>query len=172
MNLCDFRRVGESDDYRCQRCGLAVNNPAQVRLRGHCHVQPPGVHRPPVAAAEPPAPSQGPGAELKRLLHQLGMRPGAACQCHARAAEMDRRGAAWCRENIAKIVGWLREEVERRKQQHARQLACHQKDCQKPHPGPLPLALRLPFCETAARAITLLAVRRAEKVASARRPGA
>jgi hypothetical protein len=54
---------------------------------------------------------KGPGAHLKRLLHRLGIRPGPNCQCHKRAAEMDRRGADWCEEHIEEIVGWLAEEA-------------------------------------------------------------
>jgi len=57
----------------------------------------------------------GPGTELKRLLGRLGIRANEACLCDQRAMLMDEEGASWCRENIDVIVGWLREEAERRK---------------------------------------------------------
>src|SRR5699024_4347952 len=50
----------------------------------------------------------GPGTELKKLLSRIGIRALGNCQCNARAAEMDRGGADWCRENLETIVGWLK----------------------------------------------------------------
>lgn len=78
----------------------------------------------------------GPGTELKQLLGKIGIEATADCPCHARAAEMDRRGCDWCAENIETILGWLREEAERR---------------------------NLPFVEFAARQLVKLAIRRARK---------
>jgi hypothetical protein len=59
-------------------------------------------------------PASGPGTELKRLLARLGTVSESGCACDARAAEMDRRGPEWCRENIELIAGWLVEGAERR----------------------------------------------------------
>lgn len=66
-----------------------------------------------------PAPiGRGPGTELKRMLSWIGMRAGPLCKCTERAEEMDAREAVepgWCAANIDTIVGWLRDEAERRK---------------------------------------------------------
>lgn len=88
----------------------------------------------------PPAPPAGPGTELKRLLARIGITKG-SCACNAHAAEMDAKGADWCIENIDTIVGWLREEAEKR---------------------------RLPFADFAARLLVRRAVRKArlQKLAS------
>ncbi len=62
-----------------------------------------------------PAPSKGgPGTELKKLLSKFRLKPK-GCVCNRHAAEMDRRGPVWCRENIDKIVGWLMAEAKKRK---------------------------------------------------------
>ncbi len=71
----------------------------------------------PPEGSPPPLP-YGPGTELKRLLYRVGIRPTSKCKCNARAAEMDRMEAAdpgWCERNIDTIVGWLREEAEKRR---------------------------------------------------------
>lgn len=64
--------------------------------------------------AQPPVESSGPGTELKKILAKLHIKPG-GCGCNRRAAEMDRRGSDWCRENIDKIAGWLLTEANKRK---------------------------------------------------------
>lgn len=57
----------------------------------------------------------GPGTELKKLMRRHGINPDeAGCQCNAHAAKMDRLGNDWCEANIETIVGWMREEAERR----------------------------------------------------------
>jgi len=60
----------------------------------------------------------GPGTELKKMLATIGITAEPTCKCNARAEEMDRMEKAfpgWCEANIGVIVGWLREEAERRK---------------------------------------------------------
>jgi hypothetical protein len=56
----------------------------------------------------------GPGTELKKLLATVGITATPNCSCNARAAEMDRQGSEWCESNLDTIVGWLREEAEKR----------------------------------------------------------
>ena len=56
----------------------------------------------------------GPGTELKKLLSSVGITATPNCSCNARAADMDRNGVEWCESNIDTIVGWLREEAEKR----------------------------------------------------------
>ena len=68
-------------------------------------------------APEPPpepAPTHGPGTELKKLLKKVGITASPDCSCNARARLMDERGIEWCEANIDEIVGWLREEATKR----------------------------------------------------------
>jgi len=68
----------------------------------------------PSASPQPPAPTHGPGTELKKLLAKVGITASPDCACNARAAEMDRQGVEWCEGNLDTIVGWLREQAEAR----------------------------------------------------------
>jgi hypothetical protein len=52
--------------------------------------------------------------ELKRILATWGINPREGCKCIERANEMDRKGTAWCRDNVDAITGWLREEARKR----------------------------------------------------------
>lgn len=56
----------------------------------------------------------GPGTELKKLLAKLGIAVTPDCPCNAHAALMDQNGCKWCEHNLDVIVGWTREESERR----------------------------------------------------------
>ncbi len=76
----------------------------------------------------------GPGTELKKLLYSVGIVAEKGCSCDGHAAEMNRQGVEWCAENIATIVGWMREEATKR---------------------------GLPFIEVAARWMVRKAIRRA-----------
>jgi len=69
-------------------------------------------HEPPPAA--PPAPTHGPGTELKKLLKLVGITASPDCSCNARARTMDEKGCDWCEQNLDEIVGWLREEAAKR----------------------------------------------------------
>ena len=53
----------------------------------------------------------GPGTELKKILHSLGINPGPSCGCNSKAAQMDIWGITGCEqaENFATIVGWLKD---------------------------------------------------------------
>jgi len=57
----------------------------------------------------------GPGSQLKRLLQRLGIYPSGECFCAAHAAVMDAKGVPWCKENVDRIVGWMRSEATTRK---------------------------------------------------------
>lgn len=60
-------------------------------------------------ATQPPAPAEGPGTELKKLLESLGVTMPPNCDCNAHMAEMNRNGVAWCQANRAKVMEWLAE---------------------------------------------------------------
>lgn len=66
----------------------------------------------------PPAPTRGPGTELKKLLSRIGIVATPNCSCNARAKRMDieeAREPGWCTAHLDEIVGWLREEATKRK---------------------------------------------------------
>jgi hypothetical protein len=96
-------------------------------------------HKPQPSALPVPVPTYTPGAELKKLLKKVGITATPNCSCNARAAEMDRKGCDWCEQNIDTIVGWLREEAEKR---------------------------GLPFLDAAGRLLVKRAIRNARKAVS------
>ena len=57
----------------------------------------------------------GPGTVLSKMLAKVGIKSTPNCSCRRRAMEMNTRGPEWCAENVDTIVGWLREESEKRK---------------------------------------------------------
>lgn len=95
----------------------------------------------------PPKPPQkavghGPGTELKKLLSRVGIRATPTCACNRRANQMDAaeaREPGWCEAHLDTIVGWLREEAEKR---------------------------RLPFVDAAGRLLVRRAIRNAKRAAA------
>lgn len=60
----------------------------------------------------------GPGTELKKILKKIGITATPTCSCNARARRMDEEEArepGWCEAHLDEIVGWLREEAEKRR---------------------------------------------------------
>jgi hypothetical protein len=55
----------------------------------------------------------GPGTELSLILKDLKINPGPACDCRAKARQMDDWGVEECRKQKDLIVGWMREGMER-----------------------------------------------------------
>jgi len=91
-------------------------------------------------AAPQPAPSSGPGTELKALLKDwLGIVASPNCSCNARARQMDEWGPDLCEQNLPTIVDWLGEQAAARK---------------------------LPFVRFAGEQAVKLAIRRARKKAA------
>lgn len=60
--------------------------------------------------------SDGPGAELSKLLKRFGIEPTPTCACRAKAAQMDAWGPDECSkpERIEEVVGVMREEAKAR----------------------------------------------------------
>jgi len=56
----------------------------------------------------------GPGSQLKKFLSRIGITATPTCTCNAKAKHMDAMGADWCEQNVDLIVGWLREEAQKR----------------------------------------------------------
>ena len=93
----------------------------------------------PTAQPKQPFPlaPNGVGSILKSLLRKIGITATPNCSCNRRAAEMDKLGPQWCRDNIDAIVGWLKEEAVKR---------------------------NLPFVEFAAKKLVQLAICKYEKI--------
>ena len=81
----------------------------------------------------------GPGTELKKMLSRVGIKATEGCPCNQRAIQMNVWGADECERRLHEIVGWLREESQRR---------------------------RIPFIETLAVMIVKKAIRDARKNAA------
>jgi hypothetical protein len=56
----------------------------------------------------------GAGTQLKKLLAKVGIKSTENCSCNARARIMNERGIEWCEQNVAEIIGWLKEEAKNR----------------------------------------------------------
>lgn len=59
-------------------------------------------------------PQEGVGTELKKLLSKIGIKATENCSCNHRAKLLDMNGIEWCENNMETIIGWLKEESERR----------------------------------------------------------
>jgi hypothetical protein len=56
----------------------------------------------------------GPGTQLARMIKTLGIHMSDSCSCRRHAINMNEKGNDWCAANIDTVVGWLREESQRR----------------------------------------------------------
>lgn len=131
--LCRFEKP-DGNTYRCQVCGLeaAVSDE---------HSTPTAICGKPdtLRIINTPRHRGGAGTELKSLLGKIGIHASPGCKCTQRAAIMDLRGIAWCEANVTTIVGWLREEANKR---------------------------GLPFIEAAGRLLVKRAIKNAKQAAS------
>jgi hypothetical protein len=105
--MFDTRREASVTCAKCQQVILV----SQLHIGCKCG--------PRLAAVSParkpqPAPTRGPGTELKKLLSLVGITATPNCSCNARAAKMDQEGVEWCEAHLDEIVGWLREEATKR----------------------------------------------------------
>ena len=122
----DTPRTGECNSViaslsitRSKRDNHELADQIREKLHHHCLVRP-----------------QGPGTWLMRILHFFRLFGKKGCKCAHRAAQMNSWGCDKCLEELDTIVGWLREEAEKRE---------------------------LPFVERGARTIVKLAIRCARK---------
>ena len=56
----------------------------------------------------------GPGTQLSRMIKSLGIHMSDSCSCRRHAINMNETGNDWCAANVDTVVGWLREESQRR----------------------------------------------------------
>ena len=57
----------------------------------------------------------GPGTMFSKMIKSIGISMTDSCSCRRHAIEMNTKGNDWCENNIDTIVGWLREEAQKRK---------------------------------------------------------
>ena len=55
-----------------------------------------------------------PGTILSKMIKSVGIAMTDSCACKRHALQMNDKGNDWCEQNIDTIVGWLREEAQRR----------------------------------------------------------
>jgi hypothetical protein len=55
-----------------------------------------------------------PGTILSKMIKSVGIQMTDSCSCKRHALEMNEKGNDWCEQNIDTVVGWLREEAQRR----------------------------------------------------------
>jgi hypothetical protein len=137
---CPENLVGQYTCRRCQTCGHAITVPAAVpesgllvaieHIKANCPHNPDNqaaatgqttsadaVNDPTAGLPDPfaaPAPPPGPGTYLKKYLSRIGITSTPTCSCNAKARHMDEMGVEWCEANLTTIIGWLKEEAERR----------------------------------------------------------
>lgn len=70
--------------------------------------------KPGFVSTQPTVTTSGPGTELKKLLSKIGITSTPTCSCNARAKKMDEWGPDECEKRIDEIVGWLKEEADKR----------------------------------------------------------
>jgi hypothetical protein len=66
-------------------------------------------------AIQSPPSAAGPGSFLKKYLSRIGITSTPNCSCNAKTKHMDTMGIEWCEQNLDTIVGWLKEEAEKRR---------------------------------------------------------
>lgn len=57
----------------------------------------------------------GPGSILASMFSAIGIKSSPTCSCKRHALEMNRKGIEWCEDNMDTILGWLKDECEKRK---------------------------------------------------------
>jgi hypothetical protein len=163
MNTIFCQWVETDSTWTCEQCGAVV--PKEVvpqRPIAACRVgaEKNGIPFRNVAMAtagalRPSLPryaTYGPGSELKRLLARIGFTAAPGCKCNQRTLLMNQWGADECERRVDEIVGWLREEHDRRRAE---------------------VRTSLPWSSIAASALVKLAIRKARIRAvatGARRP--
>jgi hypothetical protein len=121
MDSIFCRWTEDGGDWVCSQCGArvlksAVPDPPFAACKTGAETN--GVAFREIARAAPfrrqVQLTEGVGAELKRLLAKAGIKASPTCQCNSHAIQMNLWGPDECERQIDKIVGWLREESERR----------------------------------------------------------
>lgn len=93
----------------CGQCRKSFARPAVMPWRRVCET----TSRSRTVRTQWPAGYVGPGTLLRGMLAAWGVH-ARGCDCGVKAAEMDLRGPAWCRENSREVGEWLLRQGERR----------------------------------------------------------
>lgn len=56
----------------------------------------------------------GPGTILSGMIATMGIKTTPTCSCKRHAIQMNEKGNDWCEENMTTILGWLKEESQKR----------------------------------------------------------
>jgi hypothetical protein len=133
---CQFEQQ-QDGTHLCRVCGLRAPKVA-VRPVANCY----GQGGRPQSHPQSPPPSDGPGTQLKALLRDwLGIEASPTCKCNGMALKMNHLGPEWCEgEGMASILEVMRAE-------HAKRWSAGK--------------TILPWTDTGARQLVLLACRRA-----------
>jgi hypothetical protein len=102
------------DEYIKHQADLANSKQAEDRLRLIIGENPEKFLQklfPPTLENDP----LGPGSILHDMISAIGIKTTPSCPCVKHAIEMNEKGIEWCENNIDTIVGWLKEESNRRK---------------------------------------------------------
>ncbi len=100
--------------YQCPTCGWVYKIKSDKPPRRNC----PATRKPltPEQLAEQQnQQNNGTGTQLEKLLRIIGITEKEGCKCGQRAAVMNSEGPDWCEQNIKTIVGWMKEEAQKRK---------------------------------------------------------
>lgn len=123
LQRCQQREISFEDAKACivshdgDLVTVDEKHPAYPRLPGPIEPYDAWIARMKMAVTSPTA-THGPGTELKKLLAKVGIKADSNCSCNARARAMNENEArepGWCEAHLDEIVGWLREEAEKRK---------------------------------------------------------
>ena len=111
---CDFTDI--EGYWTCQTCRWKYLRKSDKPPRHNCRKSPESRVQSPEQKAEAKwLKKHGTGAQLHRLIKRFtGEGITGSCKCDAHIAEMNVRGPQWCRNNVATIIKWLEEEIERR----------------------------------------------------------
>lgn len=124
VRYCRFTE--HENQWKCERCQIFISKNIAQNTPPHCVCRLQDLDS--IGVQSEPIPGQktvvrqnlfdvkkiGPGTMLKNILSTFGIKATAGCSCNAKANIMDEKGIEWCENNIDTIVGWLREESQKR----------------------------------------------------------
>ena len=109
MTDCPFTLINGL--WQCPTCGWVYKKKSEKPPRRNC----PASRTPEAIAKQQNQQNNGTGTQLEKLLRIIGITEKEGCKCGQRAAVMNSEGPDWCEQNIKTIVGWMKEEAQKRK---------------------------------------------------------
>ncbi len=111
MTACNFQL--EDEYWVCQNIGCRWKFPYKSDKQPHRKC--PASRTPEAIAEQKQLQQNGTGTQLEKLLRIVGITEKEDCKCGQRAAVMNSQGPDWCEQNSKTIVGWMKEEAQKRK---------------------------------------------------------